>query len=62
MLLAGEDGITEAARGRDPRQIALELGVSPHTVKDYLHRAYTKLGVSDRTAAVAEALRRGLIE
>jgi two-component system nitrate/nitrite response regulator NarL len=51
-----------SARGRDPRQIALELGVSPHTVKDYLHRAYTKLGVSDRTAAVAEALRRGLIE
>jgi len=50
------------ARGRDPRQIAVELGLSPHTVRDCLHRSYTKLGVTDRTAAVAEALRRGLIE
>jgi two-component system nitrate/nitrite response regulator NarL len=50
------------AHGRDHRQIATELALSPHTVKDYLHRAYTKLGVTDRAAAVAEALRRGLIE
>jgi two-component system nitrate/nitrite response regulator NarL len=31
-------------------------------VKGHLHSLYDKLGVSERAAAVAEAMRRGLLE
>jgi two-component system nitrate/nitrite response regulator NarL len=31
-------------------------------VKSHLQALYEKLGVSDRAAAVAEAMRRGLLE
>ena len=37
----------------------LYLGV---TTKTHVQHLYEKLGVSDRAAAVAEAMRRGLIE
>jgi two-component system, NarL family, nitrate/nitrite response regulator NarL len=50
------------AEGKSAPQIALELHVSPATVKTHLKTLYEKLGVSDRAAAVAEAMRRGLIE
>ena len=50
------------AEGRSGRAIAEELHVSPATVKTHLKTLYEKLGVSDRAAAVAEAMRRGLIE
>jgi two-component system, NarL family, nitrate/nitrite response regulator NarL len=49
-------------RGLSAPQIAAELHVSPATVKTHLKTLYEKLGVSDRAAAVAEAMRRGLIE
>jgi two-component system, NarL family, nitrate/nitrite response regulator NarL len=48
--------------GKSAPQIAAELHVSPATVKTHLKTLYEKLGVSDRAAAVAEAMRRGLIE
>jgi two-component system, NarL family, nitrate/nitrite response regulator NarL len=32
------------------------------TVKSHLQHIYGKLGVSERAAAVAEAMRRGLLE
>jgi two-component system nitrate/nitrite response regulator NarL len=50
------------ARGLSAPQIAAELHVSPATVKTHLKTLYEKLGVSDRAAAVAEAMRSGLIE
>ena len=50
------------ARGRSGPQIAAELHLSPSTVKTHLQRLYERLGVSDRAAAVAEGMRRGLIE
>jgi two-component system nitrate/nitrite response regulator NarL len=50
------------AEGKSAPQIAAELHVSPATVKTHLKTLYEKLGVSDRAAAVAEAMRRGLIE
>lgn len=50
------------ARGRTNRQIGRTMHVSKATVKIYLLRAYDKLGVSDRTAAVVTALERGLLE
>jgi DNA-binding NarL/FixJ family response regulator len=37
-----------AARGKTNKVIACELGLSEHTVKNYLFRAFEKLGVSNR--------------
>lgn len=42
--------------------IAEKLFVAPSTVKTHVQRLYEKLGVGDRAAAVAEAMRRGLLE
>jgi DNA-binding NarL/FixJ family response regulator len=49
------------AGGEGNRAIAAELGVSPLTVKAQLARVGQKLGVGDRAAMVAVALRCGLI-
>lgn len=50
-----------AAKAHSAARIAEELHVSPATVKRHFERAYAALGVSDRAAAVGEAMRRGLI-
>jgi two-component system, NarL family, nitrate/nitrite response regulator NarL len=50
------------AAGRSAPEIAKLLYLSPATVKSHLQALYEKLGVSERAAAVAEAMRRGLIE
>jgi len=50
------------AAGLTAPQIAVQLHLSPSTVKTHLKRLYERLGVSDRAAAVAEGMRRGLIE
>ncbi len=50
------------AFGYTNRDIAGKLFISPDTVKTHLEHIYQKLGASDRTAAVAEALRRRLID
>ena len=50
------------ARGRSIPQVAEELVIGASTVKTHTPRLYEKLGVSDRAAAVAEAMRRGLLE
>jgi two-component system nitrate/nitrite response regulator NarL len=50
------------AEGRSAPEIAKLLFLSPATVKSHLGALYEKLGVSDRAAAVAEAMRRGLLE
>ena len=50
------------ARGLSIPQTAAELFIGASTVKTHTQRLYEKLGVSDRAAAVAEAMRRGLIE
>jgi two-component system nitrate/nitrite response regulator NarL len=50
------------ARGLSIPQLATELFIGTSTVKTYAQRLYEKLGVSDRAAAVAEAMRRGLLE
>ena len=51
-----------AARGVAAVDIAKELAVSSATVKRHFEDAYTRLGVSDRASAVAEAMRQGLID
>ena len=50
------------ARGLSIPQVAQELFLGVSTVKTHTQRLYEKLGVSDRAAAVAEAMRRGLLE
>ena len=50
------------ARGLSNADIGRELFIGEATVKTHLIRAFAKLGVDDRTAAVAEAHRRGLID
>jgi two-component system nitrate/nitrite response regulator NarL len=50
------------AAGRGAPEIGRLLHLSPATVKGHLQSLYEKLGVSDRAAAVAEAMRRGLLE
>lgn len=48
-------------RGRSNPEIAQELYIGEATVKTHLERIFDKLGVNDRTAAVALAMDRGLI-
>jgi two-component system nitrate/nitrite response regulator NarL len=50
------------AEGRSAREIGEQLFLSPTTVKTHLGNLYEKLGVSDRAAAVAEAMRRRMLE
>jgi DNA-binding CsgD family transcriptional regulator len=50
------------AEGRSAPEIGELLFVSAGTVKTHLKNIYGKLGARDRASAVAEALRRGLIE
>nr|WP_272926849.1 response regulator transcription factor [Streptomyces sp. SID486] len=54
--------LTGMARGLSIPQIAQELFLGTSTVKTHTQRLYEKLNVSDRAAAVAEAMRRGLLE
>ncbi|WP_433500102.1 response regulator [Sphaerimonospora sp. CA-214678] len=49
------------ARGLTNADIGKALFISETTVKTHLLRIFTKLGVSDRTAAVTTALERGLL-
>jgi PAS domain S-box-containing protein len=50
-----------AAEGRNGPGIAEQLVLSPATVRTHFEHIYEKLGVGDRAAAVALALRTGLI-
>lgn len=50
------------ASGKSLPDIAKELFLGVTTVKTHTQHLYAKLEVSDRAAAVAEAMRRGLIE
>lgn len=49
------DGLAE---GQAYKQIADKLGVSIHTVRNYIRRIYEKLHVGSRTEAVAKYLRK----
>ena len=49
------------ASGTSNKEIAKRLWVSETTVKSHMLHIFDKLGVTDRTAAVTEALKRGII-
>ena len=50
------------AAGLTAPRIGRQLCLATPTVKTHLHHVYEKLGVAERAAAVAEAMRRGLLE
>ncbi|GAC1646181.1 MAG: response regulator transcription factor [Mycobacterium sp.] len=50
------------AEGTSIPAMAKQLYLAPSTVKTHVQRLYEKLGVGDRAAAVAEAMRRKLLE
>lgn len=51
-----------AAEGRSAPEIGRMLFLSPNTIKTHLGNIYEKLEVSDRAAAVAKALREGVLQ
>jgi DNA-binding NarL/FixJ family response regulator len=50
------------ADGYSTAEVARELRLSRHTVKNYMERIFQRLGARDRTEAVAIALREGILE
>ena len=53
--------LQKIANGATTKEVASELGISPHTVKTHLERIFEKLGANDRAQAVAIAIRTGLV-
>ena len=53
--------LQQMAEGLANKQIALELGISEHTVKFHLSALYAKLGAASRTEAVKRGIELGLI-
>jgi DNA-binding NarL/FixJ family response regulator len=55
------DVLRAVARGLGNKQIARELQLSPRTVQTHLTNAFAKLGVSSRTEAVLESIKKGWV-
>jgi DNA-binding NarL/FixJ family response regulator len=53
--------LQKVADGATTRQVASDLGISPHTVKTHLERIFEKLSANDRAQAVAIAIRTGIV-
>ena len=49
------------AHGYSNKQIAYELQIAEHTIKNHVSNILIKLGVQDRTEAVSMAIQRGII-
>ena len=67
--LASPEGLTARemmvlrliASGKTNREISQELFISEHTVVNHLSHIFAKIGVDNRTAAAAFALRQGIV-
>lgn len=53
--------LMHVGRGLSNRGIAKEICIAEDTVKTHLKNTYEKLGANDRSHAIAEAMRRGII-
>ena len=56
------DVLTALADGLSNKAIAVRLGISDETVKFHLSAIFGKLRASNRTDAVRQAFRRGILE
>jgi NarL family two-component system response regulator YdfI len=54
--------LSAAALGDRSKEIARKLGITERTVKAHLTNIYNKLGVDSRAAAVAVAVRKGILQ
>ena len=54
--------LAHLADGLSNKAIAARLGISDETVKFHLSAIFGKLGASNRTDAVRQALRKGMVE
>lgn len=50
------------AKGAANKEIGAQLSISQSTVKTHISSIFQKLGMNDRTGAVTEALKRGIIK
>ena len=55
------DVLNQVASGLSNKQIARRLGISDKTVRNHLSRAFNKLRAGNRTEAVLNAMRMGLL-
>jgi DNA-binding NarL/FixJ family response regulator len=55
------DVLREMSKGKKNEEIALDLNISPGTVKTHVNHLLSKLQVSDRTQAVIIAVKRGVV-
>jgi len=53
--------LSQVARGLSNKQIATKLGISDKTVRNHLSRIFRKLDAGNRTQAVMNAMRVGLL-
>jgi DNA-binding NarL/FixJ family response regulator len=53
--------LKQVAVGLSNKQIAVRLGISQKTVRNHLSRVFSKLGAGNRTEAVMNAMRVGLL-
>ncbi len=56
-----QEVLTLLARGLANKAMALQLGITEHTVKTHVAAVYDKLGATNRAEAVVAAARQGLI-
>jgi two-component system nitrate/nitrite response regulator NarL len=54
--------LQKVAYGATTKEVAQDLGISPHTVKTHLERIFEKLGANDRAQAVAIAIRSRIVD
>jgi len=50
------------AKGLSNREIATELFISEHTVKNHIYNIYRKTGINDRTQIVVAAIKAGVVK
>lgn len=56
------DVLQRVAKGYTLKEIAVQFGLSPHTIADHVKIIYRKLNVCCRAEAAIEAIRRGLVQ
>jgi DNA-binding CsgD family transcriptional regulator len=61
LTLREREIVTMVLRGHSTESIAMQLAISPGTVKIHRKNIYRKLAVPSRTKAVSEARARGLL-